>query len=156
MVFIPTHRSYVDFLVLSFVCFVCGIPIPYIAAGEDFLGIAGVRSVLRYSGAFFLKRSFLQGDALYTAIFSEYVKHLLGDQQSIEFFIEGTRSRSGKMLHPKTGLLSIMTDSFYDRRVEDLQFVPIAINYEKTIEADLYSSELLGESKIKESLEQVC
>lgn len=112
VIFIPTHRSYMDFLIVSFICFVCRLPMPYIAAGEDFLGILFVRWLFRKSGAFFLRRSFLgNDDELYSAIFKEYVSQLLCDGQSLEFFIEGTRSRSGKLLHPKMGLLSIITDA---------------------------------------------
>lgn len=153
IVFIPTHRSYIDFLVVSYVTFACQLPIPFIAAGEDFLGILLVRSFFRKSGAFFLRRSFLAGeDALYSAIFKEYVTQLLVDGQCLEFFIEGTRSRSGKMLQPKLGLLSIVTNVFFDGKVKDLTFVPMSINYEKTMEGDMYSSELMGDNKIKESL----
>jgi glycerone phosphate O-acyltransferase len=74
------------------------------------LGILLVRWLFRKSGAFFLRRSFLgSSDQLYSIIFREYVQRILTDGQSLEFFIEGTRSRSGKMLHPKMGLLSIIT-----------------------------------------------
>jgi len=153
IVFIPTHRSYIDFLVVSYVTFACQLPIPFIAAGEDFLGILLVRSFFRKSGAFFLRRSFLTGeDALYSAIFREYVTQLLVDGQGLEFFIEGTRSRSGKMLQPKLGLLSIVTNVFFEGKVKDLTFVPMSINYEKTMEGDMYSNELMGDNKIKESL----
>jgi glycerol-3-phosphate O-acyltransferase len=72
-------------------------------------------------------------DPLYTAIFSAYIEHLLADGQSLEFFVEGTRSRSGKMLHPKIGLLSVITGAFLDKKVGDLTIVPININYEKTM-----------------------
>ena len=151
IIFIPTHRSYVDFLIISYICFVCGLPIPHIAAGEDFLGILLVRYLFRRSGAFFIRRQ-LQNDTLYTTILHTYMCQLLKDRQSIEFFIEGTRSRSGKMLQPKQGMLSMLTDAYLDGNIPDAYIVPIAINYEKVMEGGLYSNELLGENKIRESL----
>ena len=153
IILIPTHRSYVDFLIVSYVCFLCDLPIPHIAAGEDFLGIYMVRWLFRQSGAFFMKRSMdSQSDPLYTAVFNSYMQQLLMDGQSIEFFIEGTRSRSGKMLQPKQGLLSVLTDAYFDGKVQDAYIVPVSINYEKTMEGEIYSNELLGEGKIRESL----
>mmetsp|Transcript_15877 Transcript_15877/g.31108 ORF Transcript_15877/g.31108 Transcript_15877/m.31108 type:complete len:1225 (+) Transcript_15877:37-3711(+) len=156
LVFTPTHRSYVDFLIVSYVCFVCQLPIPFIAAGEDFLGILFIRWIFRLSGAFFLRRSFLgEEDKLYSAIFKEYVAQVLGDGQSLEFFIEGTRSRSGKMLQPKLGLLSIVNAAYFDGQIEDVTYVPITINYEKTLEGEMYSSELEGSKKMRESLKNL-
>ena len=153
LILIPTHRSYVDFLIVSYCCFALDLPIPHIAAGEDFLGILLVRWLFRRSGAFFMKRSMdSAADPLYAAIFGTYLQQLLVDGQSIEFFIEGTRSRSGKMLQPKQGLLSVLTDAYLDGRLSDAFLVPISINYEKTMEGEIYSNELLGESKIRESL----
>lgn len=151
ILFVPTHRSYIDFLIVSYICFSEGLPVPCIMAGEDFLGVLLVRWLFRHSGAFFVRRSF-SDDPLYTSIYGAYIEQLLIDGKSIEFFIEGTRSRSGKMLHPKTGMLSVVSNTYFDRKVSDLMFCPITINYEKTMEGDLYSNELLGENKIKESL----
>jgi len=160
LVYIPTHRSYIDFLIISYICFDAGLPIPFIAAGEDFLGILIVRYIFRHSGAFFIRRSFLDGansvdGYLYMHIFQLYVRTLLCDGQSMEFYIEGTRSRSGKMLHPKTGMLQTITDMVLQKKTPNVAFVPISINYEKTIEGDLYSNELLGENKIKESFKNL-
>jgi glycerol-3-phosphate O-acyltransferase len=102
VIYLPTHRSYIDFLLVSYVAFLLQLPIPFIAAGEDFLGILAVRWLFRKSGAFFMRRSFAQ-DKLYSAIMQKYVELLLADGQSLEFYIEGTRSRSGKFLQPKLG-----------------------------------------------------
>ena len=79
----------------------------------------------------------------------DYVRTLLCDGQSLEYYCEGTRSRSGKMLHPKTGMLTTITDLYQARQVPNVLFVPVAINYEMTIESTMYSDELLGENKIK-------
>lgn len=77
-----------------------------------------------------MRRSF-KGDQLYTALFTEYVQRLISDWSPIEFFIEGKRSRSGKTLHPKYGLLSICCDPFFNKKVPDATIVPISISYEK-------------------------
>ena len=112
------------------------------AAGEDFLGILLVRWLFRHSGAFFIRRSF-SGDELYSAVFDKYIEQLLVDGQSIEFFIEGTRSRSGKMLPPKMGLLSVVTQAFLDKKIPDATIVPISINYEKVRGTHFFSFFLL-------------
>ena len=159
-IYIPTHRSYIDFLIISYIAYACALPLPYIAAGEDFLGILIVRWIFRHSGAFFIRRSFLDGATsvdgyMYLKIYEIYLKTLLCDGQSLEFYIEGTRSRSGKMLHPKTGMLGTITDLHLAKQIPNVYFVPMAINYEKTIEGDLYSNELLGENKIKENFKNL-
>jgi 1-acyl-sn-glycerol-3-phosphate acyltransferase len=151
LIYLPTHRSYIDFLMTSFMCYNCDLPLPYIAAGEDFLGIAGVRWMFRKSGAFFIRRNFSQ-DKVYSSIFQEYVVRLLQNGQSLEFFLEGTRSRSGKLLHPKTGMLGVITKAMIEGLLPDVSLCPIAVNYERTIEGNMYSNELSGNSKIKESL----
>lgn len=107
IILVPTHRSYVDFLILSYVLYSHDIRVPHICAGEDFLNIAVIHTFLRSSGAFFMKRSF-KDDPLYKAIFTEYVQGLLNEKHTLEFFLEGTRARSGKMMKPKFGLLNIL------------------------------------------------
>lgn len=97
-----------------------------------------------------MKRSF-KDDILYKVIFNTYVSKLLEDGNAFEFFVEGTRSRTGKMLKPKFGLLTVLLDNFYDRNVENLFFVPININYSRVLEAESFPGEMLGESKVKES-----
>ncbi|EGC36799.1 hypothetical protein DICPUDRAFT_54421 [Dictyostelium purpureum] len=151
VVLIPSHRSYIDFLIISYIFFEYNLPLPHIAAGEDFLSIIIVRWFFRNAGAFFLRRTF-HGDSLYWAIFSEYVQRLVIDNQPMEFFIEGKRSRTGKSLHPKMGLLSMVCQPYFENRVQDVHIVPIGISYEKVLEGELYSNELMGESKTKESL----
>jgi glycerol-3-phosphate O-acyltransferase len=176
VVLIPSHRSYIDFIILSYVLFAYNLPIPVIAAGEDFLNLSFVSNVLRFAGAFFLRRTF-RGDILYNAIFTEYVQRLVLLGCPLEFFIEGTRSRSGKLLQPKMGLMGIVTDVFYEKKLDELTFVPISthiislpseclpscshsdifvdINYENVIEDEAYTKEWLGDPKKKESLENL-
>lgn len=114
IIFCPTHRSYVDFLILSVVLLFYKIDVPHICAGEDLMHIKGVSSFLRMCGAFFMRRTF-RGDPMYKAIFTEYVSQLVKDKTVMEFFVEGTRSRSNKFLNPKFGLLQIITNTFFDK-----------------------------------------
>ncbi|GIX84646.1 dihydroxyacetone phosphate acyltransferase [Caerostris extrusa] len=147
VLFLPTHRSYADFLLVSYVCFYFNLPVPVIAAGLDFLGLKYLSFLLRGAGAFFIRRSFV-GDRLYKELFSEYVQtHIEGCEFPIEFFIEGTRSRSAKSLVPKLVIL----DMYFSSRVSDIIVVPISISYDRTLEEMLYAYELLGVPKPKES-----
>ena len=116
VMFCPTHRSYVDFLLVSLVLYYYKMEVPHICSGEDFLGIMIVGNLLRSSGAFFMRRTF-KGDDLYKAIFKEYVTRLAVDSINMEFFIEGTRSRTNKILHPKFGFLSILTQAYFKKKV---------------------------------------
>mmetsp|Transcript_32012 Transcript_32012/g.31710 ORF Transcript_32012/g.31710 Transcript_32012/m.31710 type:complete len:821 (-) Transcript_32012:23-2485(-) len=154
IVLVPTHRSYIDFLIMSYVFFSFNIKMPYIAATDEFLSITLINHLLRTTGAFFIKRR-VSGDHLYAAILSEYMKQLLRDQQILEFFVEGTRSRTGKTLHPKFGLLSMCTEAFFEGEVQDIHFVPVTINYERVLEGETFPFELLGEEKVRESLLRV-
>ncbi|XP_029100926.1 dihydroxyacetone phosphate acyltransferase [Monodon monoceros] len=151
VVLLPSHRSYIDFLMLSFLLYNYDLPVPVIAAGMDFLGMKMVGELLRMSGAFFMRRTF-GGDQLYWAVFSEYVKTMLRNGYApVEFFLEGTRSRSAKTLSPKFGLLNIVMEPFFKREVFDTYLVPISISYDRILEETLYAYELLGVPKPKES-----
>lgn len=151
VILLPSHRSYIDFLMLSFVLYNYDLPVPVIAAGMDFLGMRVVSELLRMSGAFFMRRTF-GGNKLYWAVFSEYVKTMLRSGYApVEFFLEGTRSRAAKTLTPKFGLLNIVMEPFFKREVFDTYFVPISISYDKILEESLYAYELLGIPKPKES-----
>lgn len=154
IIFCPTHRSYIDFLLISLVLYYYKMEVPHICAGEDFLNIMFVASLLRSSGAFFMRRTF-KGDDLYKVIFKEYVTLLASDNLNMEFFIEGTRSRTNKILTPKYGFISILTQAFYKKRVEELTFIPVTINYTRTLEGETFPFELTGEEKVKESLGRI-
>lgn len=154
IIFCPTHRSYIDFLIVSTVLYYYGMEVPLICAGEDFLGMPFVADVLRGSGAFFMRRTF-RGDDLYKAIFYEYVNYLCKDRQVMEFFVEGTRSRTNKILSPKYGFLSVCSKSFFQKQVEEITLVPVTLNYSKTLEGDTFPNELRGASKVRESTARV-
>ncbi|MGH0143654.1 UNVERIFIED_CONTAM: hypothetical protein FKN15_057386 [Acipenser sinensis] len=164
VVLLPSHRSYIDFLMLSYILYTYDLSLPVIASGmgkivplnvityfADFLGMKMVGEMLRMSGAFFMRRSF-GGDKLYWAVFSEYVKTMLRiGYAPVEFFLEGTRSRTCKSLTPKLGLLNIVTEPFLKGEVFDVSLVPISISYERVLEESLYAHELLGVPKPKET-----
>ena len=151
VMFCPTHRSYIDFLLVSVVLYYYKMEGPHFCSGEDFLNIIFINQLLRQSGAFFMRRTF-KGDDLYKTIFKEYVTRLAIDSINMEFFIEGTRSRTNKILTPKYGFLSILTQAFFKKKVEDLTFVPVTINYTRTLEGETFPNELTGSDKVKESL----
>ena len=156
VVLLPTHRSYIDFLLLSYVMFSYHMKVPFVAAGEDFQKIPGINSFLRKSGAFFMKRKFdPKTDPLYVAVFKAYMQSILTSHGVLEFFIEGTRSRSGKTLKNKNGLLSFALDLFFDKKVPNIHLVPVSISYEHVLEDDSFFKELLGSSKTPESLSRI-
>lgn len=150
VVFCPSHKSHVDYLVLSQLCLRYKVPLPHIAAGVN-LSFWPMGPIFRHSGAFFLRRSF-KGDELYPVVFRTYLRHVMGEGFPIEFFIEGTRSRTGKLLGPRYGILSWLFQSFQEGAGEDLQFIPISIDYEKLVESKSYVRELSGAEKKKEDV----
>nr|CAD7464329.1 unnamed protein product [Timema tahoe] len=151
VIFAPSHRSYADFILMSYICFHYDLQIPAIAAGMDFHGMWGLGRLLRDCGAFFMRRSF-SSDRLYWTVFSEYVNTLVtNNPSSLEFFIEGTRSRSGKTLWPKFGILSMALTPFLSGRIPDITVVPVNISYDRTLEEKLFSYELLGIPKPRET-----
>jgi glycerol-3-phosphate O-acyltransferase len=149
IVLCPSHKSYVDFLVLSWLLYENGMTPPHIAAGMN-LSFWPFGPIARRGGAFFIRRK-VKGDRVYTAVLRAYVKHLLRDRFPQEFYVEGGRSRTGKLLFPKTGLVSMEVDAWLDGAADDVLFVPIAVDYEKLIEAGSYANELAGGEKQKES-----
>lgn len=150
VVYVPCHRSHIDYLLLSFVVHRNNLVPPHIAAGIN-LNMPIVGTILRRGGAFFMRRSF-KGNKLYAAVFDEYMHTMLTRGHSIEYFLEGGRSRSGRMLKPKTGMLSMTLKSYLRDSTRPIAFVPIYIGYEKVIEARSYIGEMHGGKKTKESL----
>ncbi|MFK8010671.1 MAG: glycerol-3-phosphate 1-O-acyltransferase PlsB [Marinicellaceae bacterium] len=149
VIYTPCHRSHIDYLIMSYALHERGVVPPHIAAGIN-LNMPVIGSVLRRSGAFFIRRSF--NSALYSTIFSEYLSALLTHGVSIEYFIEGTRSRTGRLLHPKAGMLAMTIKSYINERNKPLMFQPAHVNYEKLMEGNSYQNELGGSSKKGESL----
>lgn len=150
LIYVPCHRSHVDYMLLSYVIYMEGLALPYIAAGNN-LDMPVIGRLLRGGGAFFIRRSF-RDNPLYSAIMAEYVRELVDMGVPIEYFIEGGRSRTGRLLKPKLGMLSMTVDAWIKTQNRPLAFIPVYIGYEKLIEGRSYLGELYGQKKKKESL----
>jgi glycerol-3-phosphate O-acyltransferase len=150
VIYVPCHRSHIDYLLLSYLLYVNGIVPPHIAAGVN-LNLPVVGPILRRGGAFFLRRSF-KANPMYSAVFSEYVASLITRGVSIEYFIEGGRSRTGRLLDPKGGMLVMTLRAFLRQPRRPVVFQPVYIGYEKVMEGQSYMAELSGAPKRKESL----
>ncbi|MDJ0808715.1 MAG: 1-acyl-sn-glycerol-3-phosphate acyltransferase [Desulfobacterales bacterium] len=152
LVLIPCHKSHIDYLVLSYLMGRNNMPCPHIFAGSN-LAFWPVGPFFRRVGAFFVRRSF-SGAVFYAKVFSEYIRMLLGQGFNIEVFIEGTRSRNGKLLLPKLGMLSIILNAVHQGACEHLTFVPIYVGYDRVPEEGAYIHEVEGGQKAPESFGQ--
>ena len=150
IVFVPCHRSHLDYILISWCVFYKHLLPPHIAAGAN-LSFFPLGIVLRRWGAFFLRRSF-SSDQLYRTVFSAYIRELVREGYPQEFFIEGTRSRTGALLPPKVGLLSMYLEAAAEGVAQDVMFVPISLSYEKVVEEGEYHKELTGGEKQTEDL----
>ncbi len=153
LIFIPSHKSHIDYLVLNYMLYENHIHIPRIAAGQN-LAFWPIGHIFRKSGAFFIRRTF-KGAKLYSEIFARYIKALVEERHPIEFYIEGGRSRNGKMGFPRTGFLSILLEAYNEGYCKDLIFVPASIIYDRIIEGKTYVKEVGGHNKQREDLKQV-
>ncbi|KAH0291431.1 acyltransferase [Aureobasidium namibiae CBS 147.97] len=150
IIFLPCHRSHVDYVSLQLICYRLGLALPIVVAGDN-LNFPGVGYFLQHAGAMWIRRSF-GDDALYTTLVQAYLDTLLQEGHNFECFVEGGRSRTGKLLQPKFGILSFLLESVLSGQVEDAVICPVSTQYDKVIEVDSYISELLGQPKPKESL----
>ncbi|EHY55067.1 hypothetical protein HRR83_005678 [Exophiala dermatitidis] len=150
IIFLPRHTSHIDYVTLHLVCYRLGLTLPVVVAGDN-LNFPLVGSFLQSVGAMWIRRSF-DNDKLYTTLVQAYLDTLLQKGYNLECFIEGTRSRTGKLLQPRFGILSFLLDSVLSGRTEDAYICPVSLQYDKVIEVDSYVSELLGKPKEKENL----
>ena len=150
VIYVPCHRSHADYLLLSYLVYKHALVPPHIAAGIN-LNLPVIGTILRRGGAFFMRRSF-KGNPLYAAVFNEYMHIILSRGYSIEYFVEGGRSRSGRMLHPRSGMLAMTVQSFIRDHSRPIALVPVYIGYEKLIEGSTYIGEMHGQQKKKESI----
>ena len=150
IVYAPCHRSHMDYLLLSYVLYRQGLVPPHIAAGIN-LNFWPAGPIFRRLGAFFIRRSF-RGNKLYTSVFREYLAELFIRGYSVEYFIEGGRSRTGRLLDPKTGMLTITVQTLLRGDARPITIVPVYIGYEHVLEVATYANELRGAKKEKESL----
>ncbi|KAJ9613279.1 hypothetical protein H2200_003221 [Cladophialophora chaetospira] len=150
ILFLPRHTSHVDYVTLQVVCYRLGLTLPVVVAGDN-LNFPIVGGFLQSCGAMWIRRSFAN-DQLYTALVQAYLDTMLQQGYNLECFIEGGRSRTGKLLSPKFGFLSFVLDSILAGRTEDVWICPVSLQYDKVIEVDSYVNELLGKPKQKEDL----
>ncbi|XP_053306028.1 glycerol-3-phosphate acyltransferase 1, mitochondrial [Spea bombifrons] len=155
LIFLPVHKSHIDYLLLTFVLFCHNIKAPHIAAGNN-LNIPIFSTLIRLLGGFFIRRKLDETrdgkkDILYRALLRGYIEELLCQQQFLEIFLEGTRSRSGKTSCGRAGILSVIVDTVCKGTSPDVLIVPVGISYDRIIEGH-YNSEQLGKPKKDESL----
>jgi glycerol-3-phosphate O-acyltransferase len=150
IIYVPCHRSHMDYLLLGYVIYVHGYAVPHTAAGVN-LNLPLVGRLLRKGGAFFIRRSFA-GNRLYTVVFMKYLAAIMSRGHAIEYFIEGGRSRTGRLLQPKTGMLLMTVRSFLADPTRPVVFVPVYFAYERLVEGATYVGELSGRPKEKESI----
>jgi glycerol-3-phosphate O-acyltransferase len=150
LVFLPSHKSHMDYIVLAWILYRHKMPLPAVAAGDN-LNFFPIGPILRRAGAFFIRRRF-SGDRLYSSVVDAYVRRLLLDGSPLEFFLEGGRSRTGKLLAPKLGLLSIVVDGALSVPTRTTWFCPVSIGYERFIEEKAFVRELSGGEKQREDM----
>ena len=150
VIYVPCHRSHIDYLLLSYVVYQHGLVPPHIAAGVN-LNLPVIGPILRSGGAFFMRRSF-RDDPLYAAVFQRYFALNLAKGVAMEYFIEGGRSRTGRLLPAKPGMLSMTVRAYLREPVRPVVFVPVYFGYERLFEGRSYLSELSGRPKEKETL----
>jgi len=150
IIYVPCHRSHMDYLLLGYAIYVHGYAVPHTAAGVN-LNLPLVGRLLRKGGGFFIRRSF-RGNLLYTTVLMKYLGAIMARGHPIEYFIEGGRSRTGRLLQPKTGMLSMTVRSFLRDPVRPVVFVPVYFGYERLVEGRTYIGELSGRPKEKESV----
>ena len=150
IIYVPCHRSHIDYLLLSYVVYKNGLVPPHIAAGVN-LNMPVIGPILRSGGAFFMRRSF-RDDPLYAAVFRRYFSLNLAKGVAMEYFIEGGRSRTGRLLPAKPGMLAMTVRAYLREPVRPVVFVPVYFGYERLFEGRSYVSELAGKPKQKESV----
>lgn len=149
LIFTSCHKSHFDYLIVGYLSFINQMPVPHMAAGKN-LSFWPVGPVLRNGGAFFIRRTF-RGLALYTHVFAAYLKVLVKEKVNINFYIEGGRSRTGKFLPPRVGMLAFLIQAVEEGAVEDLSFVPTFVGYDQIPEENDYLRELAGRDKQPET-----
>jgi glycerol-3-phosphate O-acyltransferase len=153
LIFVPCHKSHLDYLILNNLIYQNHMHPPRIAAGKN-LSFWPLGPLFRGSGAFFIRRRFL-GGKLYAEVLYTYIKTLISSGYNLEFFIEGGRSRTGKLVLPKLGLLNMILRAYEEKAAPDLLFVPTFIGYDQVLEEKAYLKELEGRAKETESVGQL-
>ena len=150
LVFLPTHRSYADAFILTDVLRTAGLPRNHILGGNN-LGFFPLGTIIRRSGGVLVRRSF-KDDEIYKLVVREYLGYLVSKGANLEWYMEGGRSRTGKLRPPKYGLLRYLVDAIESGVAKDMLLVPTAITYDQLHEVSLMAAEEAGEVKSKEGL----
>ncbi|HET9203915.1 MAG TPA: 1-acyl-sn-glycerol-3-phosphate acyltransferase [Acidimicrobiia bacterium] len=150
LVFLPAHRSNLDRLSLQFMLWENDFPPNHTAGGVN-LNFFPVGPLVRRTGVFFIRRTF-KDNPLYKVVLRSYLDYLIEKRFPLEWYMEGGRSRSGKMMPPRLGLLSYVVDSLHRGKAEDLQLIPVSIAYDQIQDVPDYAREAQGKDKEKESL----
>jgi glycerol-3-phosphate O-acyltransferase len=153
IMFMPAHKSHMDSVLLSYTLYDNHLPCPHVFAGKN-LAFWPTASLFRRVGAFFVRRSF-KGAVFYAKVFSAYIFQLLKEGFNIAVYIEGTRSRSGKLLQPQLGMLSILLHACFEGACRDLIFVPVFIAYDRIPDESAYLHEISGGKKSPENFRQL-
>jgi len=150
IIYVPCHRSHMDYLLMSYIVYRKGFAVPHVAAGAN-MNMPLLGRFLRKGGAFFLRRSF-KGDALYPVVFAKYLGFMMARGHPLEYFIEGGRSRTGRLLSPRLGMLSMTVRAYLLDPKRPVVFMPVYFGYERIVEGRTYIGELSGQPKQKESI----
>ena len=150
IVMVCDHKSYVDSLLIGYVMFRCGMVPPQQAAGQN-MDFWPMGWLLRHSGAFYIRRSFM-GETLYKEVFCAYVRYLLTENYTSVVYIEGTRTRDGKLAKPKIGYLGILEDALRMGVCSDITLVPVYMGFDKIIEEPSHVREMAGARKVSETM----
>jgi glycerol-3-phosphate O-acyltransferase len=153
LIFVPCHKSHLDYLILNNLIYQHHMQSPRIAAGKN-LSFWPLGPIFRGSGVFFIRRRFL-GGKLYAEVLYTYIKTMIKTGYNLEFFIEGGRSRTGKLVLPKLGLLNMILRAYDEKAAPDILFVPTFIGYDQVLEEKAYLKELEGGKKEEESVGQL-
>ncbi len=149
VVFLPSHKSNLDHLVLQYALFENGLPPNHTAGGIN-MNFFPVGPLVRRSGVFFIRRTF-KDQPIYKFVLRSYVDYLIEKRFSLEWYVEGGRSRSGKLLPPRMGLMTYVVDSFRRGKSEDVYLLPVSIAYDQITDVGDYAAEQRGARKERES-----
>ncbi|HIE21177.1 MAG TPA: hypothetical protein EYP73_01095, partial [Acidimicrobiia bacterium] len=149
VVFLPSHRSNMDRLSLQFMLWENDLPPNHTAGGIN-INFFPVGPLLRRTGVFFIRRSF-RDNHLYKIVLKAYLDYLIEKRFPLEWYMEGGRSRSGKLMPPRYGLLNYVVDSLRRGKAEDIQLIPVSIAYDHIHDVPDYAREATGKGKEKES-----
>tara|TARA_R110000787_G_scaffold211663_3_gene321465 strand:- start:4413 stop:6263 length:1851 start_codon:yes stop_codon:yes gene_type:complete len=150
LVYLPTHRSYADPFILSRLLRDNGMKRNHILGGNN-LGFFPLGTIVRRSGGILIRRSF-QDDEVYKMVVREYLAWLASQRLNLEWYMEGGRSRTGKLRPPKYGLLSYLVSAIESGGADDMMLVPVSTTYDQMHEIGVMAAEEAGASKAKENL----